>query len=140
MAADRTGATVSAICAAVSAAHFANGFAASLIWTRLLLAFTDGLRTSKSALRPPRWASSHGGAETKTAGERVRGELHIQTVKRPHEAAQSSLRSPSRRRHKYLRQAISDGFIFAVLPKATTHPRRPAAAAVEIPAGWDQFA
>ena len=84
MAADRTGATISAILPAVNADTIKDVLAPVLGKDALLV--TDG-----SSFYPPCAAKLGVTHETlnQSAGERVRGELHIQTVNSRHERLNS---------------------------------------------------
>jgi transposase-like protein len=125
MAADRSGATVSAILPAVSAAHLQAVLQPVLDLDALLV--TDGCTSY-----PPCAAAmgvSHE-ALNQTAGERVRGELHIQTVNSRHERLKTFLRRHRGVATKYLDSYLR-WFRLAVLPRQPT-PRAVLAAAAGI--------
>src|ERR1035441_787950 len=125
VAADRSGATVSAVLPAVSAAHLQAVLGPVLDQDALLV--TDGCTSY-----PPCAAAlgvSHE-ALNQTAGERVRGDLHIQTVNSRHERLKDFLR-----RHRGIATKYLDSYLrwfhLAVLPRQPT-PRAVLAAAAGI--------
>ena len=125
VAADRSGATVSAVLPAVSSAHLQTVLGPVLDQDALLV--TDGCTSY-----PPCAAAlgvSHE-ALNQTAGERVRGELHIQTVNSRHERLKTFLR-----RHRGVATKYLDSYLrwyhLAVLPRQPT-PRAVLAAAAGI--------
>ena len=125
VAADRSGATVSAVLPAVSAAHLQAVLGPVLDQDALLV--TDGCSSY-----PPCAAAlgvSHE-ALNQTAGERFRGELHIQTVNSRHERLKTFLRRHRGVATKYLDSYLR-WFHLAVLPRQPT-PRAVLAAAAGI--------
>jgi transposase-like protein len=125
VAADRSGATVSAVLPAVSAAHLQSVLGPVLDQDALLV--TDGCTSY-----PPCAAAlgvSHE-ALNQTAGERVRGELHIQTVNSRHERLKTFLRRHRGVATKYLDSYLR-WFHLAVLPRQPT-PRAVLASAAGI--------
>lgn len=125
VAADRSGATISAVLPAVSAAHLQAVLGPVLDQDALLV--TDGCTSY-----PPCAAAlgvSHE-ALNQTAGERVRGELHIQTVNSRHERLKTFLRRHRGVATKYLDSYLR-WFHLAVLPRQPT-PRAVLAAAAGI--------
>ena len=123
VAADRSGATVSAVLPAVSAAHLQGVLQPVLDPDALLV--TDGCTSY-----PPCAAAMGISHESlnQIIGERVRGELHIQTVNSRHERLKGFLR-----RHRGIATKYLDSYLrwfhLAVLPKRPT-PRAVLAAAV----------
>jgi transposase-like protein len=125
VAADRSGATISAVLPAVSAAHLQAVLGPVLDHDALLV--TDGCTSY-----PPCAAAlgvSHE-ALNQTAGERVRGELHIQTVNSRHERLKTFLRRHRGVATKYLDSYLR-WFHLAVLPRQPT-PRAVLSAAAGI--------
>lgn len=125
VAADRSGATISAVLPAVSSAHLQVVLGPVLDHDALLV--TDGCTSY-----PPCAAAlgvSHE-ALNQTAGERVRGELHIQTVNSRHERLKTFLRRHRGVATKYLDSYLR-WFHLAVLPRQPT-PRAVLAAAAGI--------
>jgi transposase-like protein len=125
VAADRSGVTVSAVLPVVSAAHLQAVLQPVLDQDALLV--TDGCTSY-----PPCAAAlgvSHE-ALNQTAGERVRGELHIQTVNSRHERLKTFLRRHRGVATKYLDSYLR-WFHLAVLPRQPT-PRAVLAAAAGI--------
>ncbi len=125
VAADRSGATVSAVLPTVSAAHLQAVLQPILDPDALLV--TDGCTSY-----PPCAAAMGISHESlnQTAGERVRGELHIQTVNSRHERLKTFLR-----RHRGIATKYLDSYLrwfhLAVLPRHPT-PRAVLAAAAGI--------
>lgn len=125
VAADRSGATVSAVLPAVSAAHLQAALAPVLDKDALLV--TDGCTSY-----PPCAATLGVSHEVlnQSAGERVRGELHIQTVNSRHSQLKDFLRSRRGIATKYLGSYLR-WFHLIVLHAAPT-PRHCLKAAMEI--------
>ena len=125
VAADRSGTTVSAVLPTVSAAHLQAVLQPVLDPDALLV--TDGCTSY-----PPCAAAMGISHESlnQTAGERVRGELHIQTVNSRHERLKTFLR-----RHRGIATKYLDSYLrwfhLAVLPRHPT-PRAVLAAAAGI--------
>ncbi|MCP5085049.1 MAG: IS1595 family transposase [Alphaproteobacteria bacterium] len=125
VAADRSGSTISAVLPAVSSEHLQKVLMQFLDKDALLV--TDGCTSY-----PPCAVAlgiSHESLN-QTAGERVRGELHIQTVNSRHEQLKTFLR-----RHRGIATKYLDSYLrwfhLAVLPKHQT-PRAVLAAAAGI--------
>ena len=125
VAADRSGATVSTVLPAVSAAHLQAALAPVLDKDALLV--TDGCTSY-----PPCAAALGVSHEVlnQSAGERVRGELHIQTVNSRHSQLKNFLRSRRGIATKYLGSYLR-WFHLIVLHAAPT-PRYCLKAAMEI--------
>lgn len=125
VAADRSGTTVSAVLPTVSAAHLQAVLQPVLDPDALLV--TDGCTSY-----PPCAAAMGISHESlnQTAGERVRGELHIQTVNSRHERFKTFLR-----RHRGIATKYLDSYLrwfhLAVLPRHPT-PRAVLTAAAGI--------
>ena len=125
VAVDRSGVTLSAILPTVSAAHLQAVLQPALDQDALLV--TDGCTSY------PPYAAAMGvshEALNQTAGERVRGELHIQTVNSRHERLKTFLRRHRGVATKYL-DCYLRWFHLAVLPRQPT-PRAVLAAAAGI--------
>ncbi len=125
VAADRSGATVSAVLPSVSAAHIQAALEPVIGKDALLV--TDGCTSY-----PPCAAAlgiSHE-ALNQSIGERVRGDLHIQTVNSRHERLKTFLR-----RHRGIATKYLDSYLrwfhLTVLPRSQT-PRAVLAAAAGI--------
>lgn len=125
VAVDRSGTTISAVLPAVKSAHLQGVLQPHLDRDALLV--TDGCTSY-----PPCAAAMGVSHEilNQSAGERVRGELHIQTVNSRHEQLKTFLR-----RHRGIATKYLDSYLrwfhLAVLPKHQT-PRAVLAAAAGI--------